>query len=262
MKILKYILGIIILSSFCSDNYSIIKTIPSDASFITTDNLGNLYLVQNNEVLKYDNNGSLLKTYSNKISRNINFMDVTNPLQILLFDKDFRQIIFLDNMLSPINDPIVLDDIEMIQPLLVCTSYENGFWVYDHQNFQIIRFDKNRKKTNQSGNIYQDSGIHLNPNFMMESGNRVFVNNPDTGIFVFDKYGTYDKLIPLKNLSSFQIMNQEIIFFKNNHLVKFNIKSFEEQIMEMPFNNAIMGRFEKNRLFLQDSVSINIYKNN
>ena len=70
-------------------------------------------------------------------------------------------------MLSPINDPIVLDDIEIIQPLLVCTSYENGFWVYDHQNFQIIRFDKNRKKTNQSGNQkkIETVGVNNRPRF-------------------------------------------------------------------------------------------------
>jgi len=262
MKKILIIISLFILSSFYSDDYVLLKTIPSSASYITTDNLENLYVVENNELKKYDNNGNLLKTFSNKIYRNIDFVDVSNPLQILLFDKDFHQIIFLDNMLSPISDAIILDDLEIGQPILACTSYDNGFWVYNHQDFQLIRFDKNRKISNQSGNIYQYSGVPLNPNFIMESGNLVFLNNPDTGIFVFDKYAAFSKIIPLKNLTSFQIINQNLIFSNNNQLIKFDLKTYEQQIIEIPLKNALIGRFEKNRLFIQDSLSINIYINN
>lgn len=245
--------------AFTSNDYVLIKTIPANATFITTDNLGNLYLVANNELKKYDNDGNLLKTYSNKSSGKLDFADVSDPLKILLYYKDFRKILFLDNTLSPTNDPILLDNLGIMQPNLVCNSYENGFWIYDQQDFQLLRIDKNLKVSNQSGNIAQLTGQGINPNYLAESSNMVYLNDAENGILLFDKFGTYSKTIPIKNLPSFQIIDDNIVYFSKYQLFRYNLKTFEEETLNLPVKSALIARYSKDRIYIMDSVSVKIF---
>ena len=158
------ILVIIIMiscSAFILSEYVLINTVNGTSTFMTSDNLGNLYMVVNNELRKYDTDGKLQKTYSDKSLGNLDFVDVTNPLTILLHYKDLRQLVFLDNMLSVKGSPIVLDNLGVLQPTLVCNSYDDGFWIYDQQEFQLERFNKDLSISNQSGNIVQLTGLSL-----------------------------------------------------------------------------------------------------
>jgi hypothetical protein len=259
---MKKILIILLLLSgmaFRTSDYILLNTITAQVSFMTSDNLGNLYLVVNNELKKYDNNGNLLKTYSDKTHGNIAFADVTDPLKILIHFKDFHQILFLDNTLSVKSDPILLDNLELQQPSLVCSSYDNGFWVYDQQNFELLRFDKNLKVSNRSGNIAQLTGIEIKPVFLAETGGMAYMSDIENGIFLFDKYGTYSKKLPFKNITSFQVVNENIIYSTRSQLIRYNIKTFDQQALDLPAKNVFNLRYEKDRLFLQDSTTVKIY---
>jgi hypothetical protein len=253
---------LLVCCAFRTGDYILISTINTPVSFMTTDNLGNLYLIVNNELRKYDQDGTLLKTFSDKSHGNLAFVDVSDPLKILLYYHDFRQVLFLDNMLSVKGDALLLDDLGVLQPMLVCTSYENGFWVYDQQEFQLIRFDKNLNISNQSGNIVQLTGIKIKPNYLNEISDKVYLNDPENGILVFDKFGTYAKTLPFKELSSFQIRDENIIYSTESQLVLYNFKTLELLSMQLPVKNVRYARFEKERLFIQDSASVKIYSNN
>jgi hypothetical protein len=259
---MKKILVIIILLScaaFRANDYILLNTIKAPVSFMTTDNLGYLYVLVNNEFRRYDEKGNLLKTFSDKSHGNIDFVDVTDPLKILLYFRDFRQILFLDNTLSVKTDPIVLDDLQLMQPTLACTSYDNGFWVYDQPDFQLMRFDQYLNNTNQSGNLAQLTGIEIKPEFLIETGGKVYLSDTANGIFIFDKYGTYSKKLPFKNISSFQVVDDNIIYSTASHEIRYNVKTFEAQTLDLPEKNVISTRYEKDRLFVHDSASVKVY---
>jgi hypothetical protein len=259
MKKVPVIIIIVLFSAFKANDYVLINTISSSVSFMTSDNLGNLYLVVNDELRKYNADGELQKTFSAKSHGSLAYVDVTDPLSILLHYKDFRKILFLDNMLSAKSSPILLDDLGVLQPNLVCNSYEGGFWIYDQQEFQLVRFNKDLSISNQSGNIVQLTGVQIKPNYLIETLGKVYLNDPSNGILVFDKYGTYSKTLPFKNLVSFQVMDDLLLYYKESQLSQYNMKTFEQQSMEMPEKNIISARYEKDRLFTQDSVSVRIY---
>jgi hypothetical protein len=249
-------------TAFRSGDYKLLNTVVGPASFMTSDNLGNLYLIVNNELRKYDENGTLLKTFSDKSRGMLSFADVSDPLKILLYYHDFRQLLFLDNMLSVKGDALLLDDLGILQPMLACTSYDNGFWVYDQQDFQLLRFDKNLNASNQSGNIVQLTGLKIKPNFLTEVSDKVYMNDPEHGILVFDKYGTYARTLPIKNLSSFQVREESILYSDSSKMIRYNLKTFEQQSMQLPQKNAAGVRIEKERLYIKDSTSVKIYSDN
>lgn len=248
-----------IFVSFRISDFVLLTTIPGNYFFMTTDNLGNVYTVQGCEFKKYSPEGMLLKSFSDKSHGSIFFADVSDPMKILLFYHDFRKIIFLDNTLSQNGDVIELDKLELMQPLLTCSSYENGFWVFDQQDFQLIRFDKNLQRTNNSGNIVQLTGVDIRPNYLIEINNMVYLNNPETGILVFDKYGTYSKTLHFKNLSSFQIIDDNLVYATESQLIEYNFKTFAQKSSTLPEKNALDCDYSNNKIFVHDSLGVSIY---
>jgi len=242
--------------------FSLIKSIPVNASFCTTDNLEQLYTVVDDELSKYSDNGILLHTYSNKILGNISFVDAANPLRLLLFYRDFVQIVFLDKTLSAIGGNILLENLGYEQAILTCTSNNNGFWLYDTQDFQLIRLDQNLKTTHNSGPINQLLGIEILPNYLIEYNNFIYLNDPERGILVFDIYGTYYKTIPLKGLASFQVIGDNLFYFSNNTLNSHHLKTLEASTIDLPDTGIVSVRIEKQKLFLLKEKSLDIYSIN
>lgn len=239
--------------------FKLIKSIPTTSSAFTTDHLGNSYLFSGNLLEKYDGDGNLLKNFSNKNLGNITSLDASNPLKVLLFYKSFQQILLLDNMFSPSGNSILLDALGYNQTSLACSSNDNGFWIFSQQNSELIRFDQNLQKTQQTGNISQLTGTEINPDFLTEQYNKVFLNDSAKGILVFDIYGTYNKTIPLKGLPHFQIFNDELIYFKDGKLKSYTMKTLEEGEISLPDANISDVRTEKEKLYLLKQKSLDIY---
>jgi len=240
-------------------NFTLIKSIPSSSSSITSDFLGNLYITKGNSLEKYDSEGELFKNLSNKNIGNLSFVDAHDPLKILLYYNSFQQIKYVDNMLAGSGNSISLDALGYSQTSLVCSSHNNGFWIYNPPTANLIRFDRNLKTSHQTGNINQLTGLVISPNFMTEQNNHLFVNNPLSGILVFDIYGTYSRTIPLKGLKEFQVSENEIFYFQDDKLKSYNLKTLEENEIVLPTSNVLMARTEKEKLYLLKEKSIDIY---
>ncbi|PCH65611.1 MAG: hypothetical protein COC01_09510 [Bacteroidetes bacterium] len=242
-----------------SANFTLFKSIPVNASFFTTDYLGQFYIVDNNQLSKFNQNGVLLHTYSEKILGDISFVDAANPLRLLLFYRDFVQIVILDKTLSAIGGNILLENLGLEQTLLTCTSNDNGFWLYDPQDFQLIRLDQNLKTTHKSGPINQILGIELTPNFLIEYNNFVYLNDAERGILVFDIYGTYFKTIPLKGLASFQVIGDNLFYFSDSTLNSHHLTTLEAGMIDLPDTGLKSIRIEKQKLFLLKENSLDLY---
>ncbi|MBI3502339.1 MAG: hypothetical protein HY063_11150 [Bacteroidetes bacterium] len=259
MKNILYIVFIFFGFTISDSKFTLVKSIPVSSKNFTTDNLGNIYIINGSNLEKYDSEGNLLKTYSNKNLGNISSVDVTNSLKVLVFYESFQQIVVLDNMFSPSANPVSLEMLGYNQTSLVCTSHNNGIWIYNKQNFELIRFDENFQQTNKTENITRQIMQEVNPDFLIEQNNKVFLNDSAKGIFVFDIYGTYNKTIPLKGIGSFQISNDEIIYFKDGKLKSYNIKTLSEGEINLPTTEILYARSEKEKLYLLKQKSLDIY---
>ncbi len=230
------------------------------ADFFTSDNLGNAYTVKGHEIFKYLPNGKLFNRYSNLMLGNITSVDATNPLKLLLFYKDFSKIQFLDNQLAENRGVISLQDLGLEQSTLACISFDNGFWVYDQISFSLIRFNQAFDKVQEARNINQNIGYEPQPNFLVESGEWVYLNNPETGILVFDIFGTYFKTIPMKSLNSFQIEAENLLYFKEGKLLSYNLKTLQEAEVQLPQDEIQMLRVEKEKLMILTKENLKVYE--
>ncbi len=239
--------------------YSLATEIAVKADYFISDNLGNAYIIKGNEIFKYLPNGKLFNRYSNLMLGNITSVDATNPLKLLLFYRDFSKIQVLDNQLSE-NRVISLQDLGLEQSTLACTSFDNGFWVYDQISFSLIRFNQAFDKTQEVRNINQNIGYEPQPNFLHESGDWVYLNNPETGVLVFDIFGTYFKTIPLKGLKDFQIAGDNLLYFNDGKLQSYNLKTLQQAEVQIPPDEIQMLRVEKEKLMILTKESLKVYE--
>ncbi len=259
MRTLLFILLFISTSVFSQGKYTLIKTIETESDYFTTDNQSNVYVVKANELTKYNKDGKLLYKYSNKNLGNITFVDASNMLRVLLFYKEFSQVVFLDNTLSQNGEAISLSLLDIYQPPLACSSYNNGIWVYDQQSFSLLRYDKTLQDIQQTGNLQTLQNDSLQPNMMIEYDNRLYLNNPRSGILIFDIYGTYYKTIPVKNATQFQPITDWVYYQSEKKIKAYNIKTTEEKEFEMPLTDFRNFRLEMSILILQTEKSISLF---
>lgn len=229
--------------------------------YFTTDNFNNTYLVNGEEISKYNNSGKLFLRFSSKRYGNITTVDATNALKILLYYKDFQQLIFLDSQLSQNGEPISLENLGYEQTDLVCSSFNNSFWIYNKQNNELLRFNENSEVIAKTGNLKQILETEIKPGFMIEHNSYLYLNCPDNGIYVFDMYGTFNKIISIKNLKGFQVSNGIIYYFNNKDFCSYDAKTFNEKCIS--YNDSLLKnvRIEKDRLYLQYSDSVKVLDN-
>lgn len=215
--------------------------IKSKFDFFTTDNLGNIYTIKEDELIKYLPSGKFFARYSNLKLGNIATVDATNPLKIILYYRDFQQLVFLDDQLSVNSDVVSLEKLGYEQTDLVCASVNNSFWIYDKQNNELHRFDQNSKQITSTGNLKQILQSDLSPNFMMEHNGYLYLNSPATGVYVFDIFGAFSKVISIKNLRNFQVDENILYFQKDSNFCSYNYTLFEEACKRLPFPSKING---------------------
>ena len=258
-SVLTFLLAILLVG-FKSDKLILHKRIYIQGNYFTTDNLGNSFLVDKDEITKYDGNGAVFNKFSIKAFGPIESIDATNPMKLMVFYKDFSKIIYLDNTLSLNGNPIDLEEYNLTQAKLICQSHSDGIWFYDQQKFALIRLDKNLSLTQSTSNINQLLGIEVNPNYMCEFNNSVYLNNPVTGILVFDIFGTYVKNIPLLNLQKFQVTNESIYFMRDHKAYVYDLKTAEQVEISLADNQYNEIRFEKGMIYVRNSELIDILK--
>ncbi len=246
-----FLLFFAVTCSFVTDTGPKRVVIKANFDQFTIDNIGNIYTLLDEEIVKYLPNGKFFARYSNLKLGKISSVDATNPLKVLLYYKDFQQLVFLDNQLSVNSNEVSLENLGYEQTELACAGANNSFWIYDRKNNELLRFNENSKKVSSTGNLKQILKADLDPNFMREYNGFLYLNCPEQGIYVFDFYGAFSKLIPLKALRGFRVDEEIVYFRRDSSLCSYNFKLLEEACKPLPDHSALKGvNYFKQALYL------------
>ncbi len=249
---MKHLLIILISPLFLLSLNAQIQPFPFNGNTITTDQFGFYYEINDTEINKYNSDGKLDCSYSNNVLGVIANVDVTSPQKILVYFRDFTKILILDNTLSPTSEAIDLTAIELDETTLVCRSYNNGIWYYDPVRFELIRKNQALETTNNSGNIANLLDKNIQPNFLIEYNNSLYLNDPENGILVFDLYGTYIKTLPFYGLTQFQIKDKLLIFTnKDNQIETYNFFTLEStKYKPKKYDSVSLVRVENKLIYI------------
>ncbi len=252
---MKKIVAIILLSItyFYSSAQSDEKLIAKDVSFYKVDEIGNVYYVDKlNTLTKYEANVPRYIKYADVKSGKIHSIDVSNPLRVVVFYADQFIVKFLDVNLTEINSFKIKDVYPEGWIRLVCSSNNNGLWMYDELTRKLIKVGEQLITQFQTGDLYLVTRKKINPNFMLEYGDELFLNDPKIGLMVFDLFGGYKKTIQIQSSSNVQFNKDELFYVNKNHWLKYsNFKTDTLQDLKNSINQPTKGN--NGYYFIKDS---------
>ena len=237
------------------DSFLLVRTYQGDIVDAAMDNLDNLYIISSGgQIKKYNSTGDSVAVFNQvKNSGKLFSLDVSNPLKLLLFYKDFSTVVVLDRFLAKVTS-VDLRRVGILQPGAVGLSYDNNIWVFDE-------WDNKLKRINEQGNhlletadfrsIFQEG---LSPQKIINDNGFVYLADSARGIFVFDNYGTYKKLIPVKNWQSIAINNNNVISIHDDVITVFNSATLLQKQGRMPFFKPYLHAFSSGNKFISFST--------
>ena len=250
----------ILLLFLAQEPYELVGTIASAGSEFQTDHLGNVYIVNGDRLIKYNNRQEKIADYSNAYLGEIGSLDATDPLRLLIHYKDFNQLLWLDNYLLELRSPVLLDELGIDQAELICTSSQGGFWVFNGLNNQLQYFDVNLNLIHESIPVNPITNNNK-PVAMVEKNRMVYIHVPEMGILVFDRYSTYSKTLPVFPDNVFQVTEESIFYTTKNILFKYDLNTFTNTLVNLPEVNDILGiNIQPDFIYLHNSEGIHIYR--
>lgn len=227
------------------------KIIPIKGQAISTDIFQNIYVHHQQSLQKIDTNGNVLYSFSDAHLGNIHSIDVSNPLQILVFYKETQSLLILNNTLNPLSTAIRFDHLQLYHVNAVCSSSRSGFWVYDANQTQLLLFNSKLE------NIYKGTKLFIdNISVMIEYQNAVYVMSENKGYWKFNHKGELMEFVSVPNLKNLIVYKNQLVFVKENEIEFSNQNKFA--ISTSSSNVALL----KNAIIIAQSDSLMFFRIN
>jgi len=257
MKLLRLFVFGILYSTFCT---AVAQTQiqNANAEFIKIDPFGNIYTVRKAQLHKFSPQGELLFSYSDKTLGIISSVDVFNPMKIMLFYQDVGMLVFLNEQLAPINDPISLFDANYFTISLASYSAANQIHLYDDVNRYLITLDFFMREQSKTPINFPS----FNPIKMIELEEKsLAMHDPEAGVFLFDAFSTFNKLIPIITTQPIEVTSELIYFTNNNEVSIYNYRTMSAKTQQLPVSGVIQTLlFRNNMVLLLENETVWIYE--
>ncbi len=235
----------------------IIKT---ESSFFTIDPLGNIYFSESGEIIKIDKPSGEKSYFSKPMYGSFDIIDSSDPFNILAFSSNLGIIAFLDKNLVEKEPYVSYDEYFTQKPELACNSRQGGFWIYYPGDWKFLRINRKNRVLAETPPMNQVEYNFSRPCFMVENDSRLYVSDKENGIFVFDVFGSLLFKIPLKNICTFQIKQNKIIYFQKEHLYVYDFFLHEESLFLLPEQEVKMLNVIRPYVYLLTKQGIKKYK--
>lgn len=243
-------------------SFHLIKTIKDNIVSFTVDNLDNIYILNSqNQLKKLNDNGDSVAIFNDvKKFGQATLIDVSNPLKILLYYKDFSTIVTLDRLLN-IRSTIDLRQQNIFQVKAIGLSYDNKIWLYDELENKLKKIDDDGKLLLETPDFRLLFGEAPNPQKIFDENKYVYLYDSTQGVFVFDYYGTLKNKILITGWKDFKVASKYIFGANGDTLHRYEISSFRLDDWKMPqeLQDARSFNFTSDRLFALKGDELEIY---
>src|SRR6202008_590654 len=215
--------------------FTFVKVISGDIASFTVDNLDNIYILNSrNQLKKYNANGDSVAVYNDvKKFGQATLLDVSNPLKVLLYYKDFATIVVLDRFLNSRNN-IDLRKQNILQAKAIAQSYDNKIWIYDELENKLKKIDEDGKLIQETPDFRLLLGQAAAPVKIFDENKYVYLYDSLRGVYVFDYFGALKNNIMIDHWQNFKVAGKFIFGSRNDTLFRYEISTFRVDEWKMP----------------------------
>jgi hypothetical protein len=244
-------------SSFAFSNF-----IAGKFAYFNVDKLGNMYVINAaNQLKKINSKGDSLGIFNDVKRFGIpNFVDVNNPLKILLYYDNYATVVVLDRFLA-IRNTINFRKGNIFKVHALATSYDNNIWIFDEQDFKLKKINDAGVPLSESSDWRQIFDEAPTPTDIIDSENLVYAYDPQKGFYIFDYYGSLKTTLPFTNWEHVVVANGTMFGFVNNTLQRYQLNTLDLKTYKLPtfFSNYSNIIALNNKVYLLKSNGIEIY---
>ena len=267
MKIPVCILALVLcaemLPAQTDSNFVLRRVIRGDIVDFTVDNLGNIYLLNpDNQLKKVNANGDSLAVFN--IIRSMGRLysiDVSNPLKILLYYREFSTIVEVDRFLNILNR-IDLRNLNIYQARAVGLAYDNNIWVYDELEAKLKRIGDDGSLIDQTTDVRQITGTAPDPTLVADRGGIVFLYDSANGLYLFDRYGSFQKKVNITGWQDVNVIEKNVLGHDNRHFFRYQVNVLPgvlEEPIPAGYLPAIKIRITAGDIYVLKQSGLEIY---
>ena len=243
-------------------NFVFYKLIKGKFNAVNVDMLGNIYVVtETNQLKKLNSNGDSLGSFNDvKKFGTVSSIDVSNPLKVLLFYKNYGNVVFLDRQLVFRNSFNVKQQ-NLFKVKIIANAYDNNNWIYDEQDFKIKKIKDNGATITETTDLRQVFDAAPIPTKIIDDKSSLYLYDAQKGLFVFDYYGSLKQKIPLRGWSSIAIANNTVLGISGDVLNNYDIKTLLTKTYKLPaFFSGYKDIIALNgKIYLLKNTGVEIY---
>lgn len=242
--------------------FAYLRTIPGQYSYFNVDNLDNVYLVTTgNQLKKLGPNGDSAGVF-NDVKRygKLSSIDVSNPLKLLLYYKNFSTVVVLDRQLT-IRNTIDLRKLQLFRVKTIGNAYDNNIWLFDEQDYKLKKIDESGVLLNETVDWRQLFDTLPTPEQLIDRDNFVYLYDPEKGFYIFDYYGTLKNRLPFTGWTDTEVNGTTMYGFKDGKLYSYALGSLTLKTYTLP---AFFGQYEaikaiNGKVYLLKKDGLDIY---
>ncbi|MGF1532345.1 MAG: hypothetical protein ACFCUI_01475 [Bernardetiaceae bacterium] len=198
-------------------------------------------LTQTEEVLLLDTAGKIERRFAAPAAIPLTSMDFSHRWKVFLFSEETQSVLFLDRFLVLLDRLTLPEDFGWIT--LTAPSADQTLWLFAQDRHALVRYDMQRREWRSQSSL---SGIipahaHL-PDQLSEYQNLLFLNIPESGIFVFDMFGSFREQLPFWASSAWQFLEQQLCFHDkaSQQMICWDIYRREQESLPVPAADHIL----------------------
>lgn len=249
-------------SAQLDSSFRLFRTIKGDITAFTVDNLDYIYLLNStNQVKKLNANGDSVAVFNDvKKYGKASLIDVSNPLRVLLYYRDFSTIVVLDRLFN-VRNTIDLRKQNIFQVRAIGLSYDNKIWLYDEIDNKLKKIDDDGKVLLETPDFRLLFGEAPVPQKIFDQDQFVYIYDSAKAVFVFDYYGALKNKILIGGWKNFKVAGKYIYGSAADKLYRYNITNFRVEDWTMPVELAQSKAFNftSSRFYALKKDSIEIY---
>jgi len=237
--------------------------IKGDIVAFAADNFDNIYLLNSYDQLKkIDANGDSVAVFNNvrkygKIAQ----IDVSNPLRVLLYYKDFSTVVVLDRLLN-VRSTIDLRKQDIFQVQAICLSYDNKIWLYDEFEHKLKKIDEDGKMLFATTDFRQLFDEAFAFTSIYDQDGFLYLYDKSKGVYVFDYYGSLKNIFSLTGYDNFKAVGKFITATRHDSLMRYQPSSLLLQEVKLPetFRKAQSILFTATKAYALKKDELEIYQ--
>lgn len=263
MRKLWLFFGIAIVISHCpvqGQSWELEHSQELQAESIVIDALGTLYWLHQG-ALYAKTSDQQTRMYSNRQLGPIRFLDVSDPLHILVFFEQNGTLVFLDRHLAEKAVIPTAHTHTEEQAAMACSSQNQGFWIFQPAFFRLQKRSSLGRVETTSNDLSLLRFPLTQALWMREADGWLWVSDGQTAVWVFDRYGGFRAHIPLAIASNgFQVSGNTLFFLQGADLVVYDFFLQVKNVILLPEKDVQAFFLKGDHLYLLTTGELKKYR--